>query len=171
MYIETAKEVLGKKKKKRKPWISEEAWSLIEQKSDINKRIIGTRSERIRSRLKDEYRAINKEAKRNNIRSDKRNWNDNIAKEAEAAANNRQMGTLYKLTKLLCNKPPRQSVAFEDQDGKLISGKEETLKRWSEHFKEVLNRDESNEPISDEEVNGEHIEETDTTELNRAELK
>ena len=42
-YTETAKEVLGKKKRKKKPWISEQSWALIEQRNNLHKKIVGTR--------------------------------------------------------------------------------------------------------------------------------
>ena len=75
--------------------------------------------------------------------------------------------------KCTCNKPPKQSVAVEDQNGNLISGKEETPQRWSEYFKEVLNREEPNQPISEDEVNEEHIdiEEIDIREPSRIEVR
>ena len=60
-YIETAKEALGKKKRKKKPWISEQSWALIEQRNNLHKKIVGTRSERIKQRLKDEYKDVNRE--------------------------------------------------------------------------------------------------------------
>ena len=34
-----------------------------------------------------------------------------------------------------------------DKDGNLISSKEEVKRRWTEHFKEVLNREEPANPI------------------------
>ena len=83
------------------------------------------------------------------------------------------MRTLYRLTNVLCNKPPKQSVAVEDQNGNLISGKEETLQRWKEYFKGVLNREEPNQRINDDEVNKEHmdIEEIDIREPSRIEIR
>ena len=31
-YVKTAEEVLGYKKKKNKPWLSQEAWTLVDQR-------------------------------------------------------------------------------------------------------------------------------------------
>ena len=117
-YNEAAKEVLGKKKRKKKPWISEQSRALIEQRNNLQKKIVGTRSERIKRRSKDEYKDVNNEVKRQ-IRTDKREWADTIASEAETAANSHQMRTLYRLTNVLCNELPKQSVAVEDQNGNL----------------------------------------------------
>ena len=42
-YTEVAESVLGRPRKKKKPRISEESWSLIDQREEINKTIRGTR--------------------------------------------------------------------------------------------------------------------------------
>lgn len=59
-YIEVAETVLGGPWKKKKPWISEESWSLIDERVEINKKILGTHSERIKGQLKAKYGEKNK---------------------------------------------------------------------------------------------------------------
>ena len=49
------------------------------------------------------------------IKVDKRKWIDNITGEAEKAARNQHMKTLYGLTKTLCNERPRQSTVVLDK--------------------------------------------------------
>ena len=56
------------------------------------------------------------------------------------------MKTLYGLTKILCNEKPKQSTAVLDKSGNL-NKKEEVQARWTEHFKEVLNRGEPENPV------------------------
>ena len=148
-YIEVAEAVLGRPRRRRKPWISEESWSLVEQRNSINKAILGTRSERLKKRLKENYADKNKEVKRR-IKADKRKWMENIASEAEDAARKQHMKTLYGLTKILCNERPRQSTAVLDKNGNLINGRDAIKSRWTEHFKEVLNREEPTNPITRE---------------------
>jgi len=89
----TAEEVLGRPRKKRKPWIRKESWALVDQREEINKKILSTRSERIKKRLRTEYKEKSKQVKRS-IRSNKRKWMDGIASEAEDAARKQQMRTL-----------------------------------------------------------------------------
>ena len=60
-YMKTADEVLGRPRKKRKPWITEESWALVDQREEINKKILSTRSERIKKRLRTEYKEKSKE--------------------------------------------------------------------------------------------------------------
>ena len=73
---------------------------------------------------------------------------DGIASEAEDAARKQQMRTLYRLTKVLCNERPQSSSAILDKSGNLVKGKKEMQARWTEHFREVLNREEPTDPIT-----------------------
>ena len=49
-------------------------------------------------------------------------------KEAENAANQQHMKTLYTLTKLLSIERPRQSAAVMDKTGKILSDKESKIR-------------------------------------------
>ena len=170
-YIETAKKVLGKKRKKKKPWISETTWRLIDQRADIHKKILATHSDRLKGRLQDLYREKDREIKRQ-VRNDKRQWMGDIAIQAQEAARHQNMRTLYGLTKKLCNdNRPNQSVAIEDKDGKLVNGKEETLRRWNEHFKEILNREVPVRPITEEHITEPPIIDINTSEPSYEEVR
>ena len=85
-----------------------------------------------------------------------------IADKAEDAARNQHMRTLYGLTKTLCNERSRRSGAVLDKEGDLLSSMEHIQARWTEHFKEILNREAPTNPIGEEEDNG--FEFTDTNE-------
>jgi hypothetical protein len=112
---------------------------------------------------------------RKSIRTDKRIWMDGIADEAEDAARNQHMRTLYGLTKTLCNERSRRSGAVLDKGGNLLSSKEDIQARWTEHFQEILNREAPTNPITEEEDNGfkftDIIEETATNEPTLGEVK
>jgi len=49
-YVNTAEEVLGYKKKKRKPWLSQKAWTLIDQRKAIKQKLLGARTQKLRQR-------------------------------------------------------------------------------------------------------------------------
>ena len=149
-YVEVAEAVLGRPRKKKKPWISEKSWKLVEQRENINKEIIGTKSERIKKQLKIKYKEKDKETKRS-IKLDKKKWIEDIASKAEEASKKQHMKTLYGLTKTLCNERPRQSNSVMDKRGNLINGKKAEQERWTEYFKEVLNREDPINPITEEE--------------------
>ena len=149
-YVEVAEAVLGRPRRKKKPWISEKSWKLVEQRENINKEIIGTKSERIKKQLKIKYKEKDKETKRS-IKLDKKKWIEDIASKAEEASKKQHMKTLYGLTKTLCNERPRQSNSVMDKRGNLINGKKAEQERWTEYFKEVLNREDPINPITEEE--------------------
>ena len=171
-YVEVAEAVLGRPRKKKKPWISEKSWKLVEQRENINKEIIGTKSERIKKQLKIKYKEKDKETKRS-IKLDKKKWIEDIASKAEEASKKQHMKTLYGLTKTLCNERPRQSNSVLDKKGNLINGKKAEQERWTEYFKEVLNREEPNNPITEEEEVElkDMIEEIDTQEPTPGEVR
>ena len=85
------------------------------------------------------------------IKTDKKKWMENITCEAEEAARNQHMKTLYGLTKILCNEKPTQSTAVLDESGNLLN-KNEVQAQWTKHFKEVLNGGEPENPVLSDEV-------------------
>ena len=59
------------------------------------------------------------------------------------------MKTLYALTKTLSNgSQSRQSTSVMDKHGNFLGNKKDIQDRWTEHFKEVLNREPPQNPIT-----------------------
>ena len=52
----TAKDVLGFEKSKSKSWISPKSWKEVEERRQLKQKLAGTRSERLKTRLQQEYR-------------------------------------------------------------------------------------------------------------------
>jgi hypothetical protein len=152
-YVKSAEEVLGYRKGKNKPWISENTWKLINERKVIKTRIDSTRSERIQNRLKAEYKEKDKEVKRS-VREDKRRWMSEKAERAQNAAENGRQKELYSIVKQLTGQTTRQAAAVKSKNGELLKSKEARLVRWKEHFQEVLNRDTPEEPPQEEEEEG-----------------
>ena len=96
-------------------------------------------SERLRARLQQEYRKKDLEVKKS-LRKDKREWANNIAKEAEDAAKCGQMKDVYNATRRLCCEPPKKIDVVRNKEGNLLTNEEEVQQRWKEHFAEILNR-------------------------------
>ena len=103
-YCETAKDVLGYRTKKNKnnSWISPESWKGVEERKQLMKKLAGTRSERLKARLQQEYRKNDLEVKKS-LRKDKREWANSIAQEAEDAAKCEQKKDVYDATRRLCS--------------------------------------------------------------------
>ena len=136
-YNETAKSVLGYRKRKGKTWISAKSWSKVNERRILKKKVNETRSGRIRERRRTEYGEKNKEVKRS-LRTDKRA--SELAREAEDAVKEGNLKGVYDVTKKLCNDRPRKMNMVKDKDGEILTTDEEVTRRWQEHFDSVLNR-------------------------------
>ena len=169
-FTETAKEELGLKKWTTKPWISQTAWDLIDHRKNIKMKMDGVRSERLKQKQRDDYREKDKEVKKQ-IKKDKKEWMENIAKEAEDAARHQNMRALYGLTKVLSNERPKQNAAIKDKDGNLLTESEERKRRWKEHFSEILNREAPENPVTEEDVVMQEIAEISVDPPTTAEIK
>ncbi len=87
-----------------------------------------------------EYSANDKEVKQS-CRTDKRHYIDALAIEAETAAKNNDMRTLYKTTKKMRGDyGTSQDKPVKTVDGRLIKGESEKINRWKEYFETTLSR-------------------------------
>ena len=92
------------------------------------------------------HKVKDKEVKRN-VHRDKRVFVEELANEAETAAAEGDLNTVYYIIKQLsgqitfCNKPVR------DKQEKLLTTEREQVARWVQHFEEVFNRPEPNKPV------------------------
>jgi hypothetical protein len=71
-----------------------------------------------------------------------------MIEEAEKAAQNGRMKTVYEVTRTLCNEKRRESKLVKDKDGNPLSKKEDCKKRWKEHFETILNRPNPTNPVN-----------------------
>ena len=83
---QTAKKVLGYRKKKSKVWASVSSWKEIQKRRKLKKKVNDAKSEILRKRWLKEYRKKDKMVKRC-LTGDKRQWTDDIANEVENARN------------------------------------------------------------------------------------
>lgn len=90
-------------RKNKKPWISEDTWSRVEERKEIKQRRNRTNNTQEKQALSREYNRIHREVKRS-FRKDRRDWAEELAKEAEQAAEQCDMRKLYNITKTLANK-------------------------------------------------------------------
>ena len=155
-YVKAAEEVIGYKKGKNKPWISSNTWKLIDERKNIKTKMDSTHSERIKSRMKGDYREKDKEVKRS-VREDKRRWMAEKAERAQSAAENGRQKELYSIVRQLTGQNTRPAAAVKSKNGELLKNKKDRLMRWKEHFQEVLNREAPEEPPQEEEEEREEL--------------
>ena len=140
-YNSVAEKVLGPRTKESKPWVSANSWKKIDERRELKKKREQAKSERRKTMLANEYKEKDKEVKRS-MRHDKREWMENIARDAEENAHNGNMKGVYDATRKLCNVCPKGSGAVRNKEGRILTREDEVLQRWKEHFEEILNREE-----------------------------
>ena len=76
------------------------------------------------------------------LRKDKREWADNIAKEAVNGAN---LGKgIYDATRKLSNDRPRNITMVKDKESKLLTKDDDIRKRWRNHFRRGIEQASTN---------------------------
>ena len=91
-----------------------------------------TRAKKTEARIR--YSKVNKEVKRS-IRNDRRNFVEDLARQAEEVSGRGDEKELYSITRKLAGDRP-----VRDKSGELLTDQEEQRKRWAQHFRELLNR-------------------------------
>lgn len=129
---------LGRVCNKDKSYISAQSWALIDDRANLKNEINACRNTQKKSDLRSQYRQMDKRIKRS-VRDDKNEYIDNLATQAESAAATANLKDLYEITKQIANKPGRKSTPVKDRDGELLTNVDEQLRRWKEHFENILN--------------------------------
>ena len=88
--------------------------------------------------MQTQFRAKNKAVKRS-VRCDKRKQIADLASDAEEAAFNGDIKTIYQITKQFLDKNLTTQQPVEDKNGRLLNSDEKQLARWRSHFSSVLN--------------------------------
>ncbi|XP_071145171.1 craniofacial development protein 2-like [Mytilus edulis] len=85
VYQETAEKTIVFRRKNDKQWLTQDTWTIIDERRKIKEKVLNTKSLRLKEQLQKEYNQKNKEVKRS-ARKDKRNFIETRAEEAEKAA-------------------------------------------------------------------------------------
>ena len=144
--------VLGFQERKKAEWMTDSTWEKIDQRKQLKSDINNAESDIAKEELQDEYRAKHVEVKRE-IKNDKQNFMDGIAEKAQGAADRGEISTLYKLTNQICSAQDFSCPPVKDKSGRPLGREADQLIRWRQHFEEVLNRDEPDDPVRIEERN------------------
>jgi len=76
---------------------------------------------------------------KSSAREDKRRWLNEMAGNAERAAENGRTGELHRIVKTLTGEKRRVSTTVNDKNGRPTNEGSRRLKIWKEHFEAVLN--------------------------------
>ncbi|XP_076443965.1 uncharacterized protein LOC143282251 [Babylonia areolata] len=128
----TAEQVVGKKRKRIQPWVTNEVLDLCDKRRELRKKKHPSNEARTK------HQQVNREV-RTKMKAAKENWIEEqceeVEKGMEAGNSKRAYSTLKTLTK---TSQPRSAV-IEDKDGKLLTDSEEVLKRWTEYCDGLYN--------------------------------
>ena len=169
VYNESAKKVLGEKRRMKSDWISGETYKKIEERRKLKEKIGCTRSARLKERATAAYVVKDKEVKAS-ARADKRRRLNNLAEEAETAARNNCSSDLYQLTRKIAGQR-RNMTTIKDREGKRLVNEDEVLERWREHFEGVLNVPRPDIPLPEMDQAPEVITSIEAADISIAEIK
>ena len=88
-YCDLARDVLRYRTRRSKHWIFPESWRRFDERSGLEKKLIGVRSVRLRAKLQVDCRKKYLEFERS-MRKREREWANNIGQDAEDAAKREQ---------------------------------------------------------------------------------
>jgi len=169
VYNESAKKVLGEKKRVKKDWIRGKTYRKIEKRRGLKEKMGCTRSARMKERTAVAYAVKDKEVKAS-ARADKRRWLNDLEEDAETAARNNCSGDLYQISRKIAGQG-RKMTTIKDKEGRHLVNEEEVFQRWREHFKEVLNVQRPDIPLPVIDQAPEVITSIDTGDISIAEVR
>jgi len=138
-WLDTCEEVLGKKKPEHKEWISFSTLQKLETRKQKKTVLNTSRTRSGKMKAQEAYTAADKEVKKS-IKKDKSDHFEDLARQAEEAAGKGNLRDLYMTTRKLAGKFQQVDKPVKDKEGNPLTTTEEQLRRWAEHFKELLNR-------------------------------
>ena len=121
--------------------MSNDAWEIINKRRGLPQKKQNTISSRLRARINIEHCECDKVVQMS-ARADKRRYLEDQALTAQAAADNGNMGPVYKITKELSGKSGARTHLVKDSaTGKVTADPEIQREIWTQHFSKLLNQD------------------------------
>ena len=137
--IGASEEVLGRPPSNRKVWITEETWKKVGERKNVKQQVNQAKTRQQKQQATARYTEVAKEVKKK-LRADKRDYVNDLAQQAEIAAEKGDLKALYDTTRQLSGRKSNPNRPVRDKQGQLLTSVEAQLARWKEHFEEVLNR-------------------------------
>ncbi|CAG2192915.1 unnamed protein product [Mytilus edulis] len=143
--VQACEETVGYLQQNRKQWMSENTWKIVNERRQVKEKVLTAITRQQKKQTQEQYSNKDKEVKKS-CKQDKRNFVEQLAKEAEAACSKGDTKTLYNITKQLSCKPPTSNTPIKDKDYNTLTKLEDQLERLKEHFEQVLNRPPPTDP-------------------------
>ena len=121
---ETASEILGKHRQKKKPWVTAEILDLCGRRRELRKK-------RFEPEGSEKYREVNSNIKRC-MKEAKENWIGEQCSESEENLRKNNSKRAYQLVKDLTTVKQGKATTVQDHSGKCLTEEREILNRWTE---------------------------------------
>jgi hypothetical protein len=105
----------------------------IEQRKEIRKRMIATNDGKRKNVVAEDSKQKDKQVKRS-ARRDKNKFYEEMLIEAESAARNNALKSLYEINRKIAGKYHYQKKVIKDDNGISLGSTEELMQRWVEFF-------------------------------------
>ena len=111
--METASEILGKHRQKKKPWVNAEILDLCDKRRELRKK-------RFELEGSEKYKEVNNNIKRC-IKRAKENWIGEQCSEIEENLRKNNIKTAYQIVKDLTTVKQRKATTVQDSSGKCLT--------------------------------------------------
>lgn len=130
---------LGFRNNEKKEWISDDTWKLIEDRKHWKEVVNSTSDAEAKENATRNYNELEKKVKRG-ARADKRKFFNDLADQAQRAADSKNMRETYRLARRISGKGPVAEKPLLSADGTLLTTDSDKSERWSTYFEELLNK-------------------------------
>ena len=162
---ETAKNILEKRRKTRRPWITGEVLANWDRRRQLKSKK-GEGDEQMK-----EYREANKEVRRL-LRKAKEKWAEEQANLVESSFETNNARKVLKTIKNLTEQRCRQINVIEDKNGDLLTGSNDIAERWKEYCDELYDyKAEADQNVLNEDVETKGQKEDKDSEMLRSEVE
>ena len=135
---ETAGELLGKHRTKKKPWVTNNILDLCDKRRALKKK-------KKDKEAVEEYRIVNLQVK-TCMKIARETWIDDQCKEIENSLNKNDSKRAYQITKDLTTSKQVRTSVIQNKDGKCLTEEKEIEKRWTEYCSELYSHSTAGDP-------------------------
>ena len=137
--INRATELLSNRRRKKKPWVTDEILHCCDKRRDL-KKMIGELE------WAKDYREINYKKIRKGKVMATETWIEGQSQEAESCLRNNNSKKAYQLVKGLTTEKQGKSTTIQDNSGKCLTEEPDILNRWTEYCSDLNNYETDGDP-------------------------
>ena len=129
---DAASEILGKERRRKKPWVTKDVLDLFDERRDLKKK------KRYEAEGAKEYKEANRRIQKA-VKKANEDWISAQCEEIETCLNKNNSKRAYRLVKDLTAEKQCRSSTVQDKSGKCLTEEKEILSRRTEYCSELYN--------------------------------